>query len=103
MPCTDDFSYLVLSIVEEVPKGKVASYGQIAKLAGYPKNARKVGTVLSNASIYGNYPCHRIVTSTGGIVVGWKEQRELLLEEGVTFVNNYKVDMKKHQWNTEKG
>lgn len=103
MRCTDDFSYLVLSIVNEVPRGSVASYGQIATLAGYPKNARKVGKVLSNASFFGEFPCHRIIHSDGSLVIGWDQQRDLLEQEGVVFLKNHKVDMKKCQWNTKNG
>lgn len=93
----DEFAYLILEIVSEIPKGKVASYSQIAKMAGYPKNARKVGKVLSNAEFYGKYPCHRIIHNDGSLVVGWDTQKDLLLEEGVEFINN-KVDMKKFRY-----
>ena len=44
---TDEFIYLILEIILEIPEGKVATYGQVAKIAGYPKNARLVGKVLS--------------------------------------------------------
>lgn len=94
----DEFAFLVLSIVSEVPKGKVASYGQIAKLAGYPKNARKVGKVLSNAEFFGRFPCHRIIHSNGKLVQGWKEQQGILEREGIVFKKDNVVDMKKYQW-----
>lgn len=103
MPWNDEFIDLVLSIVNEVPVGSVASYGQIAMLAGYPKNARKVGKVLSNASMYGSFPCHRIIHSDGSLVIGWNGQRELLEQEGIVFLKNHKVDMKQCQWNTKNG
>ena len=48
--------YEILSVVEEIPEGKVATYGQIARLIGREKNARLVGKVLGMASYYGNYP-----------------------------------------------
>lgn len=90
--------YEILSVVEEIPEGKVASYGQIAKLIGKEKNARLVGTVLSHASLYGNYPCHRVVNGAGRLVPNWKEQKSLLLKEGITFKKSDHVDMKKCQW-----
>lgn len=62
---SEDLIYEILSVVDEIPKGKVASYGQIAKLIDRPKNARLVGKVLSQASYYGAYPCHRVVNHAG--------------------------------------
>ena len=91
--------YEILSVVEEIPSGRVATYGQIAKLIGRDKNARLVGTVLSRAEYYGSYPCHRVVNHAGRLVPGWREQGELLREEGVSFKNQNHVNLKKHQWN----
>lgn len=93
-----DFIYQVLAIVSEIPSGKVASYKQIAILAGREKNARLVGKILSHASMYGEYPCHRVVNSAGRLVPDWINQRELLLQEGVGFKVNGNVDMKKYRW-----
>lgn len=94
----EDFIFQVLAIISEIPKGKVANYKQIATLAGRPRNARLVGKILSHASMYGNYPCHRVVNSAGRLVPEWYEQRELLLQEGVIFKENGNVDMKKCKW-----
>ncbi len=90
--------YEILSVVEEIPAGKVASYGQIARLIGRARNARLVGTVLSRAEFYGDYPCHRVVNHAGRLAPQFRAQRELLLAEGVGFMENGCVDMKKHQW-----
>ena len=70
----DDLVYEILSVVEEIPVGTVATYGQIARLIGRDRNARLVGKVLSMAQYYGNYPCHRVVNHTGRLVPGWMEQ-----------------------------
>lgn len=94
----DDFAYQVLSAVEEIPEGYVATYGQIARIIGYERNSRLVGKVLSRAEFYGKYPCHRVVNHAGRTVPGWTEQCELLKREGVTFKENGYVDMKRCQW-----
>lgn len=89
----------ILSVVEEIPEGCVASYGQIARLIGRERNARLVGKVLSMAEWYGDYPCHRVVNHAGRTVPRWEEQRTLLEKEGVGFKANGCVDMKTYQWN----
>lgn len=94
----DDFAYQVLSVVEEIPEGCVASYGQIAQLIGHPKNSRLVARVLSHASYYGSYPCHRVVNHAGRLAPGWPEQAFLLAQEGVTLKNRDHVDLKQFQW-----
>lgn len=90
--------YEILSVVEEIPEGKAATYGQIARLIGREKNARLVGKVLSQAELYGNYPCHRVVNAAGRLVPGWTEQRFLLLAEGVVMKDDDHVDLKKCGW-----
>ena len=90
--------YEILSAVAEIPEGRVATYGQIARLIGREKNARLVGRVLSQAQLYGNYPCHRVVDHAGRLVPGWPEQRSLLEAEKVTVGPSGRVDMKRFQW-----
>ena len=90
--------YEILSVVEEIPEGNVASYGQIARAIGRDQNSRLVGKVLSMAEYYGDYPCHRVVNHAGRLAPHFTEQRNLLLEEGVRFKENGCVDMKKYQW-----
>ena len=94
----EDLIYEILSAVEEIPAGKVASYGQIARLIGKDRNARLVGKVLSISDYYGEYPCHRVVNHAGRTAPGWREQRLLLEDEGVEFRKNGCVDMKRFQW-----
>lgn len=96
---TDDaLIYEILSVVEEIPPGKAATYGQIAALIGREKNARLVGRVLSRADLYGNYPCHRVVNHAGRLVPGWQEQRLALEEEGVVMKDENHVDLKRSGW-----
>lgn len=94
----EDLIYEILSAVEEIPPGRVATYGQIARLIGREKNARLVGRVLSMAEYYGRYPCHRVVNHAGRTAPGWPEQRALLEDEGVTFKPDGHVDLKRHRW-----
>ncbi len=94
----DDLAYAILSIVSEVPEGKVVTYGQIAKMIGRERNSRLVGKVLSNASYYGDYPCHRVVNHNCRRAPSFLSQEDLLRNEGVTFKDNGFVDLKKHQW-----
>lgn len=90
--------YEILSVVEEIPAGKVASYGQIAALVGREKNARLVGKVLSRSEFYGDYPCHRVVNHAGRTAPHWPEQRALLEAEGVGFCGRGLVDMRRFRW-----
>lgn len=95
---SEDLIYEILSVVGEIPEGKVATYGQIARLIGRDKNARLLGKVLSMAEFYGNYPCHRVVNHAGRLVPGWSEQRLLLMAEGVEMKNSNHVNLRKCQW-----
>lgn len=95
----DELAYEVLELVAEIPPGHVASYGQIARLIGRPKNSRLVGKVLKDAQFYGEYPCHRVVNHAGRLVPGWDEQAALLAEEGIELKGDGHVDMKRYQWN----
>lgn len=95
---TEELIYEILSVVEEIPEGRVASYGQIAKLIGRDRNARLVGKVLSMAEYYGKYPCHRVVDHSGRLAPHFYDQKGLLLEEGVEFRDDTHVDMRKCRW-----
>lgn len=94
----EEFIYQILAIVDEIPYGQVATYGQIALLSGHEGNARLVGKVMGLSDYYGRFPCHRVVNSQGKCAPGWLEQRELLTNEGVFFKENGCVNLKKNQW-----
>ena len=98
---TERLVYEILSVVSEIPEGRVASYGQIARLIGREKNARLVGRVLSQAELYGDFPCHRVVNHAGRTAPGFINQRLLLEQEGVAFRQNGCVDMEQYQWNAD--
>lgn len=94
----DGLVYEILSVVEEIPPGRVASYGQIARLIGREKNARLVGKALSIVEFYGAYPCHRVVNHAGRLAPHFPEQAERLSAEGVTLRPDGRVDMKRFGW-----
>lgn len=92
----------VYEVVQQIPKGKVATYGDIAWLAGNAKMARLVGNALHENPKPGEIPCHRVVNSEGRMAPGFAFggpgcQRELLEAEGVAFKGE-KADMKLCRW-----
>lgn len=96
MALPDGFAAEVLSVVAQIPAGRVATYGGIARLAGMPGYARHVGRVLAKATA--GCPCHRVVCASGRTVPGWPQQRELLEGEGVRFRTNGCADMVRSGW-----
>ena len=95
---TEELIYEILSVVEEIPFGRVASYGQLARLIGRERNARLVGRVLRIADEYGDYPCHRVVNHAGRLAPLVPGQRALLEAEGVAFLPSGHVDMARFRW-----
>ena len=95
---TEELIYEILSVVEEIPYGRVASYGQLARLIGRERNSRLVGRVLRIADDYGDYPCHRVVNHAGRRAPHFPGQRELLEREGVEFLPSGHVDMARFRW-----
>ena len=99
-----DNTYLrIYSVVKKIPKGKVATYGQIAALAGIPRNARQVGYALHALPAKSGVPWHRVINTKGEISPrAWSEnhllQRILLEEEGVEFNTRHQVELKRFLW-----
>ena len=90
-------------MVCRIPEGKVATYGQIAKLLGYPRHARQVGYALASLNDNKEIPWHRVVNAKGQISprseAGYDDyQRILLEEEGITFNDNGIISLKEFQW-----
>lgn len=96
---TERFKGEVYEIVRAIPYGKVLTYGQIARLAGWPGHSRLVGRVLREASSAMGVPCHRVVNIQGRLVPGWAGQKTLLEKEGVKIKANGCVDMLVSLWN----
>lgn len=96
-----EFQNRVYEAVKRIPRGKVVSYTEIARMAGSPRASRAVGNILHKNPFFGVVPCHRVVHADGTLAApfafgGEKVQREMLEKEGVTFTKEGKVDMKKH-------
>lgn len=97
------FNDAVYEVVRQIPKGRVATYGQVARMVGRPRNARFVGYALHVNPEPGIIPCHRVVFKDGSLAPGFAfggedEQRRLLEREGVGFLANGRVDMKRFAW-----
>lgn len=97
---TDSPTKRIYEAVKKIPKGKVATYGQVAKMAGNERMARAVGNALHKNPEPDKIPCYRVVNSKGELasefVFGGREvQAELLEKDGIEVVNN-KVDLKKY-------
>ena len=103
MPTIDKATFYkdAYSVVKEIPKGEVVSYGEIARLLGWPQHSRMVGKALSQIPPALKLPCHRVVNSQGRTVPGWDAQRRILESEGISFKENGTIDMKKHAWGYE--
>ena len=93
----------IYDVVCQIPKGRVATYGQVAALAGNPRWARVVGYALHVNPEPGVIPCHRVVTRNGETTAafafgGEDVQKMLLAEEGVGFLPDGRVDLENYQW-----
>jgi methylated-DNA-protein-cysteine methyltransferase-like protein len=97
------FNDAVYEVVRQIPAGRVATYGQVARMVGRPRNARFVGFALHVNPEPGIVPCHRVVFRDGSLAPGFAfggedEQRRLLEDENVEFLPDGRVDMRHCQW-----
>lgn len=97
-----DFKEKVYEITKQIPQGKVATYGQIARLAGNKKAARAVGMIMKNNPFAPVVPCHRVVGCDGKLTgysggEGVKTKMEMLEKEGVSFLKK-KINLEKSLW-----
>ena len=93
----------IYDVVKKIPKGKVCTYGCVAAMAGNPRWSRVVGYALHVNPEPGKIPCHRVVTRNGEVSKafafgGENMQRLLLAEEGVEFLEDGRVDLKRFIW-----
>jgi methylated-DNA-protein-cysteine methyltransferase-like protein len=96
------FSQKVIDTIKSIPKGKVATYGQIAALSGNARASRQVAYILHSSSGKENLPWHRVVNSKGTISLkpghGYEIQKGLLKNEGVKFKEDDSIDLKRFVW-----
>ncbi len=95
---------LIYEQVKKIPRGKVATYGQIAMLAGNPRWARAVGYALHANPDPDGIPCYRVLNRFGGLAPafafgGAEKQAELLRADGIEVREDGTVDLEKYLWN----
>lgn len=93
---------LIWQVVASIPRGKVASYGQVARLCGYPSHSRYVGSTMKDLPRGTKLPWFRVLKSNGALAfpvasAPYKRQKELLEHEKVIFKGG-KVPLKQYQW-----
>lgn len=94
---------LIWSVIQKIPKGRVATYGQIAELAGLEGHARQVGYALHNLPPRSSVPWHRVVNTKGEVSPrsagdSHELQRMLLEAEGVEFDLRGRIDLRRYRW-----
>ncbi|MCX7623997.1 MAG: MGMT family protein [Thermomicrobium sp.] len=100
------FAERVYALVRQIPPGRVTTYGRIARAAGAARSARLVGWLLHDAPPDVAAVAHRVVNRNGELTGGWAwghplVMRALLEEEGVTFVDEFRVDLDRYLWEPE--
>ncbi len=101
--CVNEFFQRVYEIVARIPRGQVATYGQIAATLGDPRQARTVGWALHSIPEWLDIPWHRVVNGCGGISTryttgGSNTQRKLLENEGIVFNEDGRLDLEGYRW-----
>jgi len=96
------FQQRLIALIKRIPKGRVATYGHIARLAGNPMGARQVVWALNSSWEKEKLPWHRVINSRGRISLkpgqGFELQKALLEDEGIRFDINDTVDLDRYLW-----
>lgn len=97
------FTKKVMEMINKIPKGKVATYKQIAELAGKPQGSRGVAWILHSCSTTYKLPWHRVLNSQGKISFdiqshNFRQQKKRLESEGVIFIGQGQLSLTKFQW-----
>ena len=100
----DQAAAAICAVVRRIPKGWVATYGQVAAMAGLPRRARLVGYVLQHLDAKTNIPWHRVVNAKGEVSYSLSRngsdafQQRLLKEEGVEFDDRNRFNLQRFRW-----
>ncbi|MGV1718960.1 DNA base-flipping protein [Vibrio furnissii] len=97
----DQFLAQIFAVIHQIPHGKVSTYGEIARMAGYPGYARHVGKALGNLPKDSKLPWFRVINSKGEMSLtgpDWDRQRERLVAEGIAVSAEGKISLKKYKW-----
>ena len=101
-----DFTSKVIRLIKSIPKGKVATYGQIAFLIGLYPSVRRVVWILHSCSKKERLLWHRVVNRQGAISLkpgsGYEKQKEMLKREGVVFDERDRIDLERFLWEPDK-
>ncbi len=96
------FTREVKAVIRSIPRGRVATYGQVAALAGRERAARGVSWILHSSSEAAGLPWHRVIGGRGAISLprgrGFEEQRRKLVAEGVAIGRSGRIDLERYQW-----
>lgn len=95
------FAEMVFAIINAIPQGSVTTYGTIAKMAGMPTYVRQVCFILRRLPNDSKLPCHRIINGQGYLSVTGEtyiRYKKKLIQEGILFNHNDKIDLKKFGW-----
>lgn len=96
-----DFYQCVYLVLAAIPSGKVVTYGEIARLAGFPRSARRVGKLLKQLPPESQLPWHRVINHSGKIALSgpdFTRQSEALIAEGVEVSAQGKIALNRYRW-----
>jgi methylated-DNA-protein-cysteine methyltransferase related protein len=104
---TQAFKTQVLEVIAQIPEGHVMTYGQVARVAGKPRNPRQVGEILQGLHLETNHPWWRVINSSGRLStykVGTGDLQKRLLEaEGIVIDTTGKISLERYRWQVENG
>ncbi|MBI6190554.1 MGMT family protein [Providencia rettgeri] len=95
------FRDIIYNLIGSIPRGRVVTYGTLAKMAGYPAHVRQVCQVIRTIPAGSSLPCHRIINSQGKLSVKgecYLRHKQALINEGIIFDLNDKIKLKDYFW-----